>query len=53
MSMYIEYYKNLLDLYALKLSRLVDCLVRLIRGGEPKVSAVDFLRKEILGVLYV
>lgn len=43
---------NLLDLYALKLSKLVDCLVRLIRGGGVvKESVDDFLRVELLEVL--
>jgi len=43
--------KNLLDLYDLKLSRLVDCLVRLIRDVV-KGSVVDFLRLEFLRVLF-
>lgn len=42
---------NSLDLYALKLSKLVDCLVRLIRGNVVKGSVDDFLRVEFLEVL--
>jgi len=44
-------YSDLLDLYALKLSKLVDCLVRLIRGGVDEGSVDDFLRVEVLEVL--
>lgn len=43
---------NLLDLYDLKLSRLVDCLVRLISGSVVKESVDDFLRVQFLGELY-
>lgn len=47
----IIYKRHLLDLYDLKLSRLVDCLVRLTIGIF-KESVDDFLRVELLGVLY-